>query len=772
MKVLLKQYWTHGYFPTRSTPSDHALRRFQLAARVLQAGRRFPFLYRFVVRSLNAFWRVGYAPTRASLFDSEFYLTQNPEAVKSGVNPLLHYLASGAAEGCDPHPLFDSGFYLRQNPDLSECGTNPLVHYLTTGAKGRSNPHPLFDSNWYLAQKPKVGKAGSNPLLHYLKRGAAEGRDPHPLFDSGFYLKQNPDLSESGTNPLVHYLSSGAAEGCDPHPSFDSDWYLAQNPAVAEAKLNPLVHYVLWGRVEGKSALPVSRSTAHLEEMQLIESSGLFDAAWYLSHYPDVANKRVDPLEHFLSSGAAEGRSPGPQFDACRYLRQNRDVRESKLNPLLHYLRQGRSEGRTACDPIPELLRGTSAKIFSSLVRYEPEVFTSAELNKIPTLVGEDGQSRGVEYEAFRNFIASIDHPYDRMILLPWLTEDQASVFAINALKATVERNGIDSTLVVITDLGLVENASSLEGGHLRILPDNLSDAERGALVAKLIHAIKPQAVLNVNSRACWEAISRWGTALSLSTKFFAALFGTGCGCYSRLIGYSDLYFRRCLPVLEKAYVDANGMRQSIFIHYQVPPSLREKIEVLHKPVTLIANPPVPKAREQGVFKILWAVHVLRRKDVELLQKIMELSEEVYVDIYGCDVSHESNAYELSSFGSRVAYLGQNNGIDNIFLQRYAAFLHAELGDRVSQILFSAAAAGVPIVTSDVGNSSELVDSETGWLIENQVDSGAYLAALDQIRSDPGEAQLRAQRMIVRLSEQYSWPTYIKIMASSPSFLD
>jgi len=72
----------------------------------------------------------------------------------------------------------------------------------------------------------------------------------------------------------------------------------------------------------------------------------LFDAAWYLKHYPDVAEAGIDPLQHFLARGVAEGRQPSPLFDTTWYRLQYADVAASGINPLLHFLCQGAVEGR------------------------------------------------------------------------------------------------------------------------------------------------------------------------------------------------------------------------------------------------------------------------------------------------------------------------------------------------------------------------------------------------------------------------------------------
>ena len=82
------------------------------------------------------------------------------------------------------------------------------------------------------------------------------------------------------------------------------------------------------------------------QEIALIQSSGLFNAEWYLQAYPEVAKADIGPLEHYLKHGAAEGLNPSTEFDTQFYLSKNGDVREAAINPLLHYIQYGREEGR------------------------------------------------------------------------------------------------------------------------------------------------------------------------------------------------------------------------------------------------------------------------------------------------------------------------------------------------------------------------------------------------------------------------------------------
>ena len=82
------------------------------------------------------------------------------------------------------------------------------------------------------------------------------------------------------------------------------------------------------------------------KDRELVASSPLFDAGWYVARYSDVAAAGWDPALHYLLFGASELRNPGPKFDAGWYLNHNTDVKASGVNPLLHYIQKGSAEGR------------------------------------------------------------------------------------------------------------------------------------------------------------------------------------------------------------------------------------------------------------------------------------------------------------------------------------------------------------------------------------------------------------------------------------------
>jgi hypothetical protein len=114
---------------------------------------------------------------------------------------------------------------------------------------------------------------------------------------------------------------------------FDAEWYLRQYPDVAKSGLSPVEHYLEDGYLRGYRPNP------------------LFDTRWYLEQNDDVRRAGVNPLLHYIEYGCREGRNPGPEFNTNYYLKANPDVRERGMNPLVHYLLFGGREGRLSTGP-------------------------------------------------------------------------------------------------------------------------------------------------------------------------------------------------------------------------------------------------------------------------------------------------------------------------------------------------------------------------------------------------------------------------------------
>ena len=71
-------------------------------------------------------------------FDRDYYLRRYPDVARECIDPVIHYMEHGAAEGRDPSPDFSTHYYYERYSDVSR-DVNALYHYIKMGrAEGRS----------------------------------------------------------------------------------------------------------------------------------------------------------------------------------------------------------------------------------------------------------------------------------------------------------------------------------------------------------------------------------------------------------------------------------------------------------------------------------------------------------------------------------------------------------------------------------------------------------------------------------------------------------
>jgi hypothetical protein len=137
------------------------------------------------------------------------------------------------------------------------------------------------------------------------------------LFDADYYE------SAGLRHPLFHFLLQGAYQGRQPHPLFDPAFYLRKYPDVAAAGVNPLCHYLKYGAAESRQPHP------------------LFDPRFYLDRNPDIRRASVNPLVHYVRHGAAEDRKPLPLFEPSHYRNSCAEAPGRSEHLLVHFLESG-----------------------------------------------------------------------------------------------------------------------------------------------------------------------------------------------------------------------------------------------------------------------------------------------------------------------------------------------------------------------------------------------------------------------------------------------
>ncbi len=127
-----------------------------------------------------AFLAGGTAPADP-LVDAAYYSKQPgatvvPAGAAGQQQAAADYNAGGWQKGLNPDALFDTQYYLSHNPDVAAAGVNPLLHYEQYGWTEGRDPSAQFSTHKYLAAYSDVKAASLDPLLHYVVYGQGEGR--------------------------------------------------------------------------------------------------------------------------------------------------------------------------------------------------------------------------------------------------------------------------------------------------------------------------------------------------------------------------------------------------------------------------------------------------------------------------------------------------------------------------------------------------------------------------------------------------------------------
>jgi glycosyltransferase involved in cell wall biosynthesis/uncharacterized coiled-coil protein SlyX len=211
----------------------------------------------------------------SDLFDSAYYLAQNPDVRTAGIDPIRHYLVYGWREQRDPSPTFSTLQYLADNHDVAQAGIEPLTHYLRFGKKeGRAVSGHVSVPAADVDLPPTLQIEEVLPAqLEVTEQAMDAEHDSHDtgidqeiavikqsgLFDVSYYASVNPDLALLSPEDLIgHYCRHGWREGRKPSDDFDTRHYLQTYADIRLAGINPFWHYIVAGAKESRQAVPPS----------------------------------------------------------------------------------------------------------------------------------------------------------------------------------------------------------------------------------------------------------------------------------------------------------------------------------------------------------------------------------------------------------------------------------------------------------------------------------------------------------------------------------
>ena len=758
------------------------------------------------------------------LFDLALYLSHNTDVRDARVDPLAHYLRDGWIEGRNPSADFSTRGYLALYPQLAEAGIAPLVHAAALGAQAVDRRvEALFDAEYYLRRVPALRGSGADPLRHYLTVGWAQGEDPSPRFSTRHYLEQFPDLTGGAVSPLEHYVTAGmppavslvpgmdrgalwpgflsdalrgylGAHGYDPDrfaplfltsgdelliAMFSPADYRRRHPDLAETGDTALLaHYLAHGLPKGEAPGP------------------LFDAAHYER---EVARLRMSPATDapfldWLRRGRAAGISPSAAFDTRSYELTNPGLRAT----VDHWLMHGLSEGRQYLPNITfgtlPLIHGAPARpgigrLFAETVAgsaaaelaamqacragglkaaitaanaIEPQIGMISE--KTPSFLPPWNDSLFFLYKACVERLP--DGLFQNVVAVPFVKLGGADFVAGVLAKALADR--AETVLVLRTEQPDWERPDWFPDNVATAdLSDLLTQADmplRAQLLYALLHHVEARRLFNVNSRAAYETIQRFGGQLRQFVELYTYYFCADRRPNGTEVGYAIDFFASLQRHLDCALIDNADFAQTLIARHALDPANALRVQPIYSPTmdsatgAPLAQRQIASARTRKRPRILWAGRFDRQKRFDLVQDIARQMPEVDFMCWGKAVLDQ--APDMTRLPSNMALMGVYTSLDELPLGDCDGWLYTSGWDGLPTILIEIAARGMPVVASAVGGVPELITPRTGWPVAANASAEDYVRALREMLAAPKARLARGQALLDLARSRHSAAQY------------
>jgi glycosyltransferase involved in cell wall biosynthesis len=510
---------------------------------------------------------------------------------------------------------------------------------------------------------------------------------------------------------------------------------------------------------------------------RLIAESGLFDPNLYRRLNPEIA-RFPDPLDHYVRVGGFECRRAHKEFDAHWYTTGYADVLTSGLHPLVHYILVGRAQARSVLPPAA--LFDVAGAMISEAAEIDQSVSRESRLSEpefLPVVKGGIGGSTGVlMLKAWNAIFDVLPGAFDYLVFAPWLTRGGADVVVVNILRAAIQQYGPGSTLLVLADSANSQAVDWLpDGTHVLCFSHAcgfLPHAIRVQLVISLIYAMRPKAVMNVNSASCWDAFATKGKALNQITRLFGCLFCSDYGPDGKPGGYADTHFRDTFECLTRVYSDNQTFVKQLVKQHGIPQHWQSKFALLRQP-PLMAPAHDNAWLAPGKRRVLWTGRFCRQKNIGLLIDIAKRAPDIHFEVYGYGDEDSTRMLEAASCSSKnLCVRGAYASFMSLPLSDYDVYLYTSLWDGLPNALVEAGCMGMPVVASASGGVAELISANTGWLVGDLYDPEPYIDALREACDHPEEAAARARQLKVLIKSRHTMEALVASLNESPAFLE
>jgi glycosyltransferase involved in cell wall biosynthesis len=361
----------------------------------------------------------------------------------------------------------------------------------------------------------------------------------------------------------------------------------------------------------------------------------------------------------------------------------------------------------------------------------------------------------------------------DLTLIVPWLKRggaDLAALFLVDAAR----RLKRDARVVVIT----TENGDSPWACRLPADVEFLDLGRQYAsspdrLTSEILERLRrdwPQAIHVVQSSVGWQLLGHQGEELARQSRLYASVFLDGLSLEGTVFSYARRYLPQAVAHLTRVFSDNAAYVHTLVQDLAIP---AQKFMVLRHPVrdaaVLESRAWAPSDRSRK--RVLWASRIDRQKRPDIAIAIARMFPDVSFDMFG-DTAFD-HSYIETLFDAKPCNLtryGPFDGFAAIDVSPYACLLYTTESDGLPNVLLEAGSTGLPIIAPAVGGIPELIDAETGFLVDAHEEIGSYAIALRQCLSNPREAYRKGVACRQRIRQRHGWGDFVRSLGACEGY--
>lgn len=185
-----------------------------------------------------------------------------------------------------------------------------------------------------------------------------------------------------------------------------------------------------------------------------------------------------------------------------------------------------------------------------------------------------------------------------------------------------------------------------------------------------------------------------------------------------------------------------------------------KRIEIIHNGIDLDVFKPKEGKNRSCVYKVLAVSNVWNKEkglhDILVLRKQLPL--DVHITIVG--LSREQHSF----LPEGILGVSRTQDVDELvkLYNESDVFINPTYADTFPTVNIEALACGIPVITYRTGGSPEIVDKETGIVVE-QGNIGALKDAILQLRDNPLSSEACRKRAVACFDKQKCFDNYLKL---------